>query len=344
MLRLRAQGTDEGGKASMHDVEATAAHTAAQHAGPSAPGGARGETREEREAIWPALPLVAWQDTYATLHRWTQIVGKVRLALHPPLNHWWHVTLYLTPRGLTTGSIPYGLRTSAVTFDFLDHTLCIQSSDGGRRAMGLYPRSVADFYRECMALLHALGIDVTINPVPQEIADPIRCDEDEVHAAYEATSVARWWRVLRQSERVLQQFRARFLGKCSPVHFFWGSFDLAVTRFSGRRAPPRPGADRVTREAYSHEVSSCGFWPGTPGGPVQEPAYYAYMAPVPPGFADAAVGPSAASYHRALGEFILPYAAVRTAADPDAALLEFAQSTYAAGATLANWDRAALER
>ena len=297
-----------------------------------------------RDAVWPALPLAVWQDTYQTLHMWTQIVGKVRLALSPLVNHWWATTLYVTPRGLTTSPIPYGKRTFEVAFDFLDHTLWIQSSDGASRAMGLYPRSVADFYREFLALLQALGIDVTINPLPQEVSNPIRCDEDHVHAAYDAAYASRWWRILLQSERVLQQFRARFLGKCSPVHFFWGGFDLAVTRFSGRRAPERPGADRVTREAYSHEVSSCGFWPGTPGGPVQESAYYAYMAPEPPGFAAAAVRPAAAAYNQEFGEFILPYEAVRTAADPDATLLDFVQSTYEAGAKLANWDRAALER
>jgi hypothetical protein len=308
-------------------------------------GGAMGVSAElGRGEVWPSLALEAWQDTYQTLHMWTQIVGKVRLALSPPLNHWWATTLYVTPRGLTTTSIPYGVRTFEVAFDFFDHTLWIQSSDGARRAMGLYPRSVADFYREFMALLRALSIEVTINPLPQEVANPIRCDEDEEHAAYDAAYVARWWRILLQSDRVLQQFRARFIGKSSPVHFFWGSFDLAVTRFSGRRAPPRPGADRMTREAYSHEVSSCGFWPGTVGGAIQEPAYYAYMAPEPAGFAEAVVRPAAASYRQGVGEFILPYEAVRTAADPDATLLDFVQSTYEAGATLAGWDRAALER
>jgi len=210
--------------------------------------------------------------------------------------------------------------------------------------MWLYPRSVADFYREFLALLRALDIDVSINPLPQEVANPIRCDEDEEHAAYDAAYAACWWRILLQSERVLQQFRARFLGKSSPVHFFWGGFDLAVTRFSGRRAPERPGADRVTREAYSHEVSSCGFWPGAQEGPILEPAYHAYMAPEPAGFAEAAVQPATASYQRELGEFILPYEAVRTAVNPDATLLAFAQSTYEAGATLAGWDRATLER
>jgi hypothetical protein len=294
--------------------------------------------------VWPPLPLDAWQDTYQTLHMWTQIVGKVRLALCPPLNHWWATTLYVNPRGLTTSAIPYGVRTFEVAFDFLDHTLWIQSSDDAQRAMGLYPRSVADFYHEFMALLRTLGIEVAINPLPQEVANPIPCDRDHQHAAYDAEYANRCWRILLQSERVLQQFRARFLGKCSPVHFFWGGFDLAVTRFSGRRAPERPGADRVQREAYSHEVSSCGFWPGTVGGPIRQPAYYAYMAPEPTGFAEAAVRPPAAAYLRTPGEFILPYDAVRTAADPDVMLLDFAQSTYEAGATLAHWDRAALER
>ncbi len=300
--------------------------------------------RPGRDELWPALPLAAWQDTYETLHMWTQIVGKVRLALSPPLNHWWAVTLYVTPRGLTTSPIPYGARTFEVTFDFLDHILWVRTSDGARRAMALYPRSVADFYREFMAILRALGIDVAINTLPQEVANPVPCDEDHEHASYDAAAATRCWRILAQSDRVLQQFRARFLGKCSPVHFFWGSFDLAVSRFSGRRAPARPGADRVTREAYSHEVSSCGFWPGTPSGPIREPAYYAYIVPAPPGFAEAAVRPAAAAYNREMGEFILPYEAVRNAADPDAALLDFAQSTYEAGAQLAGWDRAALER
>ncbi|MGH2515171.1 MAG: DUF5996 family protein [Ktedonobacterales bacterium] len=302
------------------------------------------QARPEVSEVWPSLPLEAWQETYATLHMWTQVVGKVRLALSPPLNHWWAVTLYITPRGLTTSPIPNGIRTFEVAFDFLDHMLWVRTSDGANRAMALYPRSVADFYREFMAILHTLGMDVTINPLPQEVANPIRCDEDEEHAAYDAAATTRWWRILVQSERALQQFRARFLGKSSPVHFFWGSFDLAATRFSGRRAPERPGADHVTREAYSHELSSCGFWPGTPGGPVAEPAYYAYMAPEPPGFAEAVVRPAAAVYQREVGEFILPYEAVRTAADPEATLLAFVQSTYEAGANLAGWDRAALER
>lgn len=301
-------------------------------------------TGQIREEVWPALPLAAWQNTYQTVHMWTQIVGKVQLALSPPVNHWWAVTLYVTPRGLTTSPIPYGTRIFEVAFDFLDHALWVRASDGASRRLALYPRSVADFYREFMAMLHALHIDVTINPMPQEVPHPIRCDEDHEHCSYDATYTNRWWRIMVQSDRVLQQFRARFLGKCSPVHFYWGSFDLAVSRFSGRPAPAQPAADRITREANSHEVSSCGFWPGTPGGPVQEPAYYAYIVPEPSGFADAIVLPDAAAYSRELGEFILPYEAVRTADNPDALLLDFAQSTYEAGANLAGWDRAALER
>jgi hypothetical protein len=319
-------------------------------AGATAEGGGSSEPPIQMQAgtqaleLWPSLPLEAWRDMYATLHLWTQIVGKVRLALTPPLNHWWAVTLYVHPRGLTTGSIPYGSDSFEVAFDFLDHTLWVRGSTGGMRAMALYPRSVADFYREFLAILRSLGIDVTINSLPQEITNPVPCDEDHEHAAYDAVYATRWWRILAQSDHVLQPFRARFLGKSSPVHFFWGSFDLAVTRFSGRRAPERPGADHMTREAYSHELSSCGFWPGTPGGPVAEPAFYAYMSPELAGFAEADVQPAAASYHRELGEFILPYEAVRSNADPEAALLAFAQSAYEAGATLAGWDRAALER
>ena len=309
------------------------------------PAGATGAGLEPSQVeIWPPLPLAAWQDTYETLHLWTQIVGKVRLALSPPINHWWSVALYVTPRGLTTSPIPFGRRTFEIAFDFLDQILWIQTSDGATRAMALYPRSVADFYREFIAILRTLGIDVTINPQPQELPNPIRCDEDREHASYDAAYATRWWRILLQSDRVLQQFRARFIGKCSPVHFFWGSFDLAATRFSGRPAPERPEADHITREAYSHELSSCGFWPGTPDGPVQEPAYYAYIVPEPTSIAEVTVWPAAASYNRQLGEFILPYEAVRTSADPDATLLAFVQSTYEAGANLAGWDRAALER
>jgi hypothetical protein len=291
---------------------------------------------------WPALPLEAWEDTYATLHMWTQIVGKVRLALSPLVNHWWNVTLYVTARGLTTSPIPSGLRTFEMSFDFIEHNLLIQTSDGMSKALGLFPRSVAEFYHEVMGALHALGIDVTVDPLPQEVPNPIRCDEDDVHASYDPEYVQRFWRILVQTDRVCKEFRGRFIGKCSPVHFFWGSFDLAVTRFSGRRAPERPGADHITREAYSHEVCSCGFWPG--GGSVREPAFYAYAAPAPEGFASAVIRPASAWYNAELGEFLLRYDDVRTARDPDAVLLDFMQSTYEAAADLATWDRAALER
>jgi hypothetical protein len=291
---------------------------------------------------WPSLPLAAWQETYQTLHLWTQMVGKVRLALNPPVNHWWAVALYVTSRGLSTSPMPYGVRTFEVSFDFINHTLLIQTSADQTRTVGLYPRSVADFYSEFMSALRSLGIDVRIWSRPQEVPNPIPFDQDEVHAAYAADYAQRFWRILLQSDRVFKQFRARFIGKCSPVHFFWGSCDLAVTRFSGRRAPERPGADCITREAYSHEVSSCGFWPGS--GPIQEPAYYAYMAPEAPGFCTARVQPSTAWYSPEVSEFLLRYEDVRTAVDPDAALLAFLQSTYEAGANLAGWDRDALER
>ena len=292
--------------------------------------------------VWPSLPLAAWQETYHTLHLWTQMVGKVRLTLSPPVNHWWAVTLYVTSRGLTTSPIPSGLGTFEVRFDFIDHTLLIQTGNGQTRALGLYPRSVADFYREFMAALRSLGIAVQICLRPQEVPNPIPFDQDEVHAAYDADYAQRFWRILAQSDRVFKQFRARFLGKCSPVHFFWGSCDLAVTRFSGRRAPERPGADRITREAYSHEVCSCGFWPGS--GSIQDPAYYAYMAPEPPGLSTAPIHPSAAWYSPEVSEFLLRYQDMRTAENPDATLLDFLQSTYEAGANLAGWDRIALER
>jgi hypothetical protein len=296
----------------------------------------------EAPDIWPALPLDAWRETYATLHMWTQIVGKVRMALSPPVNHWWHVTLYVTARGLTTSPIPHGTRSFEVTFDFIDHNLLIQTSEGASKALGLFPRSVAEFYHEFLGALRALGIDVRINPLPQEVPNPIRCDVDDVHAAYDPAYAHRFWRILVQADRVFKQFRAGFIGKCSPVHFFWGSFDLAVTRFSGRRAPQRPGADHIAREGYSHEVISCGFWPGS--GPVLEAAFYAYAAPAPAGLERAAIRPPAAWYSAELGEFLLRYEDVRTALDPDAVLLAFLQSTYEAAADLAGWDRAALER
>jgi len=291
--------------------------------------------------VWPALALDAWQDTYDTLHLWTQIVGKIRTELSAPTNHWWSSPLYVTARGLTTSPIPYGVRTFEIGFDFVDHKLRIETSDGGVKALGLFPRSVADFYREVLGALRALDIDVAINPLPQEIPDAIRFDADTVHAAYDAAQAQRFWRVLVQADRLFKVFRARFIGKCSPVHFFWGSFDLTVTRFSGQRAPERAGADRVTREAYSHEVISCGFWPGGGG---QEAAFYAYAAPEPAGLKEAAIRPPAAGYNAALGEFLLNYADVRAADDPDALVLNFLQSTYEAAADRAGWDRAALER
>lgn len=299
-----------------------------------------------RNASWPPLPLAEWQDTYATLHMWTQIVGKVRLAQAPMLNHWWQVSLYVTTRGLTTSPIPYGDVSFEISFDFLDHQLRIQTSDGAIRTLALAPRSVADFYREFMAALRALGLEVKTWTMPVEVQDPIPFDQDHQHHTYVPEHAQRFWRILKQSDRVLQQFRCGFVGKCSPVHFFWGSFDLAVTRFSGRPAPPHPGgiphmADWVTRLAYSHEVSSCGFWPG--GGPVPEPVFYAYAYPEPEGFRNYPVRPQTSYYSNDMREFLLPYEAVRRAANPDTMLLEFAQSTYEAAADPAGWNRRALE-
>jgi Family of unknown function (DUF5996) len=295
---------------------------------------------------WPPLVYADWQDSCATLHLWTQIVGKVRLALAPPVNHWWQVPLYLTSRGLTTSPMPYGGRTLQIDFDFIDHVLRIDTSDGRAEKIPLVPRSVADFHQEIMGRLRALGVDVRIWPVPVEIADPIPFEQDRVHTAYDPVQVNRFWQVLSQVHQVFAVFRGRFLGKASPVHFFWGSFDLAVTRFSGRRAPPPPSnpviPDAVNREAYSHEVSSCGFWPGNGG--FGQAAFYCYAYPQPAGFAEAAVQPSAGYYDKNIGEFILPYEAVRQAASPGETLLEFLQSAYIAAADLAKWDRAALER
>ncbi len=296
----------------------------------------------ERAEIWPDLPFEAWRDTCETLHMWTQIVGKVRMELSPLVNHWWHVTLYVTPRGLTTSSIPYQDGTFAVNFDFIDHNLHILTSDGTTRVLPLIPRSVAAFYREFMSCLHALGIEVTINTLPSEVKHPIPCDQDEVHASYDPVSAHRFWRILVQVDKVFKEFRSHFIGKCSPVHFFWGSFDLAVTRFSGRRAPDREGADRITREAYSHEVISCGFWPGDET--FKAPAFYSYTAPEPPGLKAASLRPSSALYSPDMGEFLLRYDDVRSADAPEQVLQEFLQSTYEAGATLAQWDREALER
>ena len=302
--------------------------------------------RESRDEFWPALPLDDWADTCATLHMWTQIVGKIRLRESAPINHGWHSTLYVTARGLTTSPIPHGHRIFQIDFDFIDHTLVLEVSDGRSARVPLEPQTVAVFYRRVMDALAGLDIDVRIYAKPNEVADPIPFDRDEVHRAYDRAAVNRFWRVLVQNDRVFKRFRSGFLGKCSPVHLFWGALDLAVTRFSGRPAPPHPGGipnlpDRITREAYSHEVSSAGFWAG--GGAIAYPAYYSYAYPEPPGFASAAVGPREAFYSTDLHEFILPYDVVRTSADPDRVLLEFLQSTYVAAADLARWDRAALE-
>jgi Family of unknown function (DUF5996) len=296
---------------------------------------------------WPDLPLNGWKDTYETLHRWTQIVGKIRLRQTAWINHSWHVTLYPTARGLTTSAMRHGARTFQIDFDFIDHQLLIRCSDGGTTSVALRPRSVADFYREVMSKLAALGLPVRIYAKPNELEDATPFEQDEAHAAYDPEYAARWWRIMAQATCVFQEFRARFLGKCSPVHFFWGSFDLAVTRFSGRTAPPHPGGmphlpDWVAREAYSHEVSSLGFWPG--GGPTPFALFYSYAYPEPAGFAAASVAPATARYHDGMGEFVLPYDDVRRARTPDAALLQFAQSTYDAAADLGGWDRLSLER
>jgi len=291
---------------------------------------------------WPELPLSAWQDTYATLHMWTQIVGKVRLALSPRVNHWWEVALYVSARGLTTSAIPYGDEIFEVEFDFIEHKLIIQTSWGASKTMALEPRSVADFYAEFMAALRSVGIEVKIWTLPQEVPNPVRFERDTQHASYDREYARRFWRVLILCDSIFKEFRAGFIGKDSPVHFFWGSFDLCVTRFSGRRAPERPGADAVTREAYSHEVISAGFWPG--GGEIKGAAFYAYAAPEPPGFGEQKVKPAAAFYHPVMKEFLLMYDDVRRADSPHEALLSFMQSTYDAGANLARWDRKELER
>ena len=295
---------------------------------------------------WPSLPLAEWDDTRATLHLWTQIIGKIRLAQAPLINHWWQVPLYVTSRGLTTSPIPYRGRSFQIDLDFIDHHLRIQTSEGMTEQFRLAPCSVADFHAELMGRLRNLGIEIRIWTLPVEIEDPIPFEADRTHAAYDSTYAHRFWQALVQVDRVLTTFRARFLGKASPVHFFWGSFDLAVTRFSARRAPMHPGApniaDFVTREAYSHECSSCGFWPGGPGMP--EAAFYSYAYPAPPGFDKALVRPQAATFNTAFGEFLLPYEAVRRSQDPEDQLLQFLQSTYEAAAELGSWDRAALER
>jgi len=296
---------------------------------------------------WPDLPLAAWSETCETLHRWTQIVGKVRLVSTPLVNHWWNVTLYVTPRGLTTSPIAHGMRTFEMTFDFIEHRLRIDTSDGGHESFALGPMAVCDFYAEVMDRLRQLGIDVHIWTMPCEIDTTVRFDQDREHAHYDRDYAQRFWRILVQADRVLKIFRARFIGKVSPVHFFWGSFDLAVTRFSGRTAPPLNSAAAnvaawVMREAYSHEVSSCGFWPGNGG--YGRAAFYVYAYPEPPGYGETRLRTADAFYDTGLGQFILPYDAVRQARDPDALLLGFLQETYAAAADLAGWDRKALER
>jgi hypothetical protein len=296
--------------------------------------------------LWPELDYGAWQDTRATLQLWTQIVGKVRLMQTPWLNHSWHVALYVNSRGLTTSPIAYGSHSFEIQFDFIEHVLDITVSDGSARRLALRPQSVAEFYGALMAALKDLGVPVAINENPCEIPAATPFSQDRMHAAYDPDYARRFWQVLLSTDRVLKKFRTGFLGKCSPVHFFWGSFDLAVTRFSGRRAPPFTGkapgvASEVMREAYSHEVSSAGFWPG--GNGTDFPAFYSYTYPVPAGFKEFAVEPKAAFFSEALGEFLLPYDAVRTAADPEAALLAFLQSTYEAAASAADWDRSALE-
>jgi len=296
--------------------------------------------------VWPSLPFADWQDTCATLQLWTQVVGKIRLAQAPTINHWWQVPLYVTARGLTTSPIPFGAISFQIDFDFVDHRLVIATSEGRSAGLTLEPRPVADFYRELMAQMKKLGISVKIWTMPVEIPDAIPFEIDRVHASYDKDYANRFWRILVQCDRVFKQFRSRFLGKVSPIHFFWGSFDLAVTRFSGRPAPDHPGtaphvANWVMREAYSHEVSSCGFWPG---GGAMGPAFYSYAYPQAPGFPEATVKPSSAFWNANLGEFILPYDAMRQDHSADDRLLEFLESTYAAAAGLAQWDRTALER
>jgi hypothetical protein len=292
--------------------------------------------------VWPALPLAEWRDTRDTLHMWTQIAGKICLALTPPVNHFWNITFRVVPQGLLTPPLLYRGRVFTMTFDFLDHQLAIEASDGARETIALEPRTVAEFYTLVMAALGRMGITVTIWTMPVEVPDPIRFEKDTTHRSYDPAAARRFLDVLLSIAPVLEGFRGQFVGKCSPVHFFWGSFDLAVTRFSGRRAPERPGADPITREAYSHEVISHGWWAG--GGPVDDAAFYAYAAPEPDGFKTARVEPRAAFYSQDLSEFILPYEAVRASASPERDLEAFLRTTYDAGATLARWDRANLER
>lgn len=298
---------------------------------------------------WPPLPLEPWRDTYETLHMWSQIVGKTRLALAPAVNHWWHVPLYVSARGLTTTRMPYGERGFEVELDFVEHRLTIDTDRGKQWSTPLRPRTVADFYGDYMEGLRTLGFDVHIWPHPVEVAEPIPFDEDDVHGSYEPETVERFRSALAQADRILQRFRGRFLGKCSPVHFFWGSFDLACTRFSGRAAPTHPGgvphlADWVAREAYSHECISAGWWPGTAGSAVSEPAFYAYAYPEPDGCSRAPIQPSDARYEWELREWVLPYEAARTADERDANVMAFLESTYATAAELGGWSRDTLER
>jgi hypothetical protein len=304
---------------------------------------------EPKTETWPRLYLDDWSATQTTLHRWTQIVGKTRLALSPVQNHWWHVALYVTARGLTTSPIPTGRAEFEAEFDFFDHTLLIRTSEGETGIVPLVPRSVADFYADYMSVLHSLGIDVRVRPVPSEMSDTMPFTDDRVHASYDGGAVQRCWQILAHADRGLKQFRGKFLGKSSPSHFWWGGFDISCTRFSGRRAPPHPGgipnlADYVTREAYSHECISAGWWPGTVGSPVAEPAFYAYAYPEPAGCDVAPIKPATAYYHPTMREWILPYESVRTSATPERDLKEFLESTYEAAADLGKWDRTALER
>jgi hypothetical protein len=299
-------------------------------------------TNSSASELWPALPWDEWKDTADTLHMWTQMVGKTRLMLTPRENHWWNVPLYVTPRGLSTSVIPYQDRSFEVGFDFIHHQLYLRTSAGEERPIALRPVSVADFYREYLGLLKSFGIDAKLNSKPVELAHPIPFEEDHQHASYDREYAHRFWSILRRCDTLFKRFRSQFIGKSSPVHFFWGSFDLAVSRFSGRLAPPRPGADFMTREAYSHEVISAGFWPGNGG--FGTPAFYCYAAPEPEGLSAEPIRPAAALYNNELKEFILKYDDVRAASSPDQAVLDFLQSTYEAAARLANWDRAAFER
>jgi len=295
---------------------------------------------------WPALPLSKWKETYATLHMWTQIVGKIRLALTPMQNHWWNTALYVSPRGLTTSTMHYNGQLLQIDFNFIDHMLVIETTDQPPKTIALQPRTVADFYQNTMDALTSLGMPVKIWTTPVEVADRTPFEKDEKHASYDPEYAQKFWRILTQANRVFTKFSCRYSGKVSPIHFFWGAFDLAVTRFSGRMAPSHPGAPNVARfvavEAYSHEVSSCGFWPG--GGPIDEPVFYAYTYPEPDGFSQCPTQPAEAFYHKELGEYLLPYDVVRTAESPDDILLSFLESTYEAAATCGNWDRRLLER